>query len=642
MSLRSELITKFEAVPKNQKHSLVARFVPSERERGRLIELTRDFGRGDLVRNQGYEEFNHKSLMDVTNRDRKVFNNYVPPKSSDPDEAWKANTMRPISRNKVISIAAHITSSLLFPQIFAQNEGDDEDKAASMVMRDLSLWSNEQSDYAEKFVKGVVKALVDPAMIMYEGYAEVTRKIKEIQANGEWTEKEILDELYSGFQNMLVPVEELYIGNVYESDIQKQPFLIWRRVITYEEAKVKYQDSPNFSFVDSGLKFFYSDASDGFYEMHDDSLEDGLVEELIYFNRYSDLELPLLNGIPMSDPDRPLQRTDKKLPFAKTGYEYFGGTDFFYYKSLVDKLSSDQEVIDTLYNMIIDASFLQVMPPSVMMGDDELDSAVVVPGGVTALSEDSKFQTIDTKNNLNAGLVVMQKVEASVSESSTAPLQAGQDTGGTPATAFEISRQESNAKTVLGLFGKMIAQWVEEFGRLRCNTILQHMTVAQSSEVVGDASRLRFRKFLLPASEAAPGPTKKIEFDMDTPDTEEGVMEMSFALMEEEVKKGVTIAKVNPELFRRNKFLFKVKADFMPAQSEAVKKSLNLEAYDRAVQNPLLDQEKVTADFLIESYRPGESDKYMKKAGPEAQQIQGGNSNMTSQILNKSEAKATA
>ena len=643
MSLRKDVLAAFEAIPAKERATLPQpQFEPDERQKARLIEFARGMDTADTIRHQSYEEFNHLSLMQVTNRDRKKFNNYIPAQSQDPDEAWKANTMRPVSRNKVISIAAHTTSSLLFPQVFAQNGNDDEDKDAALVMRDLTLWANEQSDYAEKFVKGTVKALVDPAMIMFEGYANVSRKVKEIQADGSWTEKTIVDDLYSGFQNTLIPVEELYITNIYESNIQKQPEIYWRRIITFDEAYAKYKDSPQWNYVQPGIKYFYAGDEDGFYELYDESISEGMVEEVIAFNRTADLQVPLINGMPMTDVDRPIQRDDKMYPFAKTGYEYFGGTDFFYYKSLVDKLSSDQKVIDTLYNIVLDASFLQVMPPSIVMGDDELSSSVVIPGGVTTLDENSKFQQVDMKSNLNAGLAVMQKVEASLSESSTAPLQAGQGSEGTPATAFEISRQEANAKTVLGLFGKMIVSWVEDFGLLRSNTILQHMTVAESVEIVGGETRLRFRNFLVPAGEEGQK-AKKIEFALDVPEDEEEALAMSFDLLEQQAKKGVTISRVNPAAFRRRKYLFKVKADFMPAQSEVVKKALNLEAYDRAIKNPIADQTEVTKEFLFESYRPGESDRFIVKQPPAPQNGSqpnlAGNSNLTSQIINKAEAK---
>ena len=639
MSLQTHLITAFDSKSRQEKQNLISNYNPADVVKERLADLRRDYGRADIVRNGTYEEFNFLSLMDVVNRDRRAFNNHIDSPSNDPDDAWHANTVRPITRNKVISIAAHITASLMFPQVFAQNSRDDEDKASAQVMRDLNNWAANNSDYAHMFVKAVVKALVDPAAILYEGYAEVSRKIKEIQEDGSWTEKEVLDEVYSGFQNLLIPIEEFYIANAYESELQKQPFLIWRRVIDYTEARSKYQHLPEFKHVQPGVKVFYSDEQRGFYEMYDESLAGDLVEELVYFNRSADLELRVVNGVLMDDPDRPIQRKDKRYPFAHMGYEFFGGTDFFYFKSLVDKMSSDQDVIDTLYNMIIDGTFLQIMPPAVVMGDEEIDSSVIAPGMITTLTEESKFQTIDTNNNLNAGLTVLSKVEASLSESSTDPRQSGQRDGTTPPTAFEVARLEANAKTVLGLFGKMISKFVEDFGNLRLSTILQHMTVADGVETLGDTNRLAFRTFLLPVGEGEAGKSKKIVFDETTPTSKEDRRSQGLRLLEEEDRKQMEIVRVNPDLFRRRKYLFKVKADFMPEQSDAVKKALSLEAYDRLIQNPIVDPKAVTADFLIDSYRPGEAEKYLRKVQPQAeQQAKPGNSNISSQILNQAQA----
>ena len=638
MSIESHILTSFKAKSSFEQRKLVSNYNPDEVVKTRLAELRRDYGRADLVRNGTYEEFNFLSLMDVVNRDRRAFNNHIDSPSNDPDDSWHANTVRPITRNKVISIAAHITASLMFPQVFAQNDRDEEDKCAALVMRDLNQWAADNSDYSHAFIKAVVKALVDPAAIMFEGYSEVTRRIKEIQADGSWTEKEILDEVYSGFQNLIIPAEEFYIANIYESEMQKQPFLIWRRVIDFSEAAAKYGDSPSFKYVQPGVKVFYSDERRGFYEMYDENIAGELVEELTYYNRNADLELREVNGVLMDDPDRPLQRKDKKYPFSKMGYEFFGGTDFFYYKSLVDKMSSDQDVIDTLYNMIIDGTYLQIMPPAVIMGDEEIDSSVIAPGMITTLTEESKFQTIDTNNNLNAGLTVLAKVESSLSESSTDPRQSGQRDGTTPPTAFEVARLESNAKTVLGLFGKMIAKFVEDFGNLRVSTILQYMTVAEGVETLGDLNRLKFRTFLMPVGEGESGKTKKIVFDETTPTSGEARRSAGFKLLEEEDRKKMSIVRVNPELFRRAKYMYKVKADFMPEQSDAVKKALSLEAYDRLIQNPIVDPKTVTADFLIDSYRPGEADKYLKQQPMAQGEAKPGNSNMSSQILNQAQA----
>jgi len=64
---------------------------------------------------------------------------------------------------------------------------------------------------------------------------------------------------------------------VYESDVQKQPFLIWRKVIDYSQAKAKYGHLKPFKFVRPGVKTFYAEEEEGFYEMYDDQLSEHYV-----------------------------------------------------------------------------------------------------------------------------------------------------------------------------------------------------------------------------------------------------------------------------------------------------------------------------------------------------------------------------
>ena len=594
----------------------VAMYDPDARTRERLQDIKREYQIADTIRNNGYEEFNGKSLIEQQDKNQKSFNNFIGQGSDNPDEDWHANTRRPVTRNKVISIAAHITSAIIEPKVFAQNENDEEDEDAANTMEDIMKWSLEQSDYPRKFVNAVIAALVNPGVFIYEGFADVKRKIKEITSKGTWTDKEVQDEVFSGFQNLLVPLDELYIGDVYEPDVQKQPFMIWRRVIDYTNAKIKYEGNEKFKkYVRPGLRVFYDDANDTFYESYDDNLEGRLVEEIIYYNRYADLELRLVNGVMMDDPDRPLQRKDKCYPFAFSGYEPYDEGRFFYRKSLVEKMESDQDVIDRLYNMVLDGTFLSIMPPLVTLGEDEISTDVIMPGRITSMGADNVVQPINIGANLNAGMAALEKVESSLSESSQDPLQSGQAMRGSQ-TAFEIARLEENARKMLGLFGKMIAFLVKDFGQLRLVTIVQHLTVGDAIQTQGKVNTLKFRKILISDSMAdGKKVTKRIEFDNEDVDEYELLDREEYpdGNKKKAPNENLRIIKVNPKLFRQLKYLVKIEPDFETMTSTNAKKALNIEAYDRLIQNPMAEQEAVLRDFLLGNYKKGEEDKYIKK-----------------------------
>jgi hypothetical protein len=243
-----------------------------------------------------------------------------------------------------------------------------------------------------------------------------------------------------------------------------------------------------------------------------------------------------------------------------------------------------------------------------------------------ANNPNASFQTIATNNNLSAGYNLLAKVEGSISESSADPLMGGQVPGGTQ-TAFEISRVEQQARTILGLFGKMIIQMVRDWGTLRMSDIVQFLTVGEVSDVIAPDAMLKFRQFLLPDKNIE-GKTRsrKIEFDMSLPEegTEEGMMEVSQNLVSQEEDMGdeVRIYKVNPTLFRDMKFKVVVSPEAIVPKSDAVQKALMLEEYGMAIANPLVDAASVTRDLLLGAFdkTKNDPDKYMKQAGAQAPQ----------------------
>ena len=600
----------------------------SKPEAARTYQVQSDYQQGKLIQSKTYREFNDRSIIEEINVNQKAFNSYVPPRSEDPDDAWRAQTVRPVTRNKLISIAAHITSVILYPSAFAQNDRDEEDKEAAIVMRDLMEWTIDNSNYKRSFIQAVISALVDPAVILEAGFYKVMRTVrtkafeKNEDGSPKYDKKQILDEVLSGFKAYVVPCQDLLIANIYEPDIQRQRFLIKDRYIDFNEAMQIYGGSKNFKFVKPGTVCVFDDYTKTFYDVYDEESKKYLVKETVYYNRTEDLCLPFVNGIIMSDPDCPIDRDDKLYPFAKSGYEPLNNGQFFYYKSAANKLGSDQEIIDALYNMVIDGSFMALMPPMALYGSEEITSGVMIPGSVTAFRDpNTKMENIGPRSDLRGGLEAIGLVERSMSESSQDSSRSGVPNGaGGSMTAREYLGLERNAQIALGLFKHMIGFLIEDFGTLLMGDILQHMTIPQISELTSDLS---YKSFILPGKIMdGKTVTKKIQFTGDYLGKKEfsgeELEDESWKILEQEGGPDAEqkIARVNPVVFRTLKYKIKVGVDELTPKSKTLEKALNLEAYDRAIQNPLVNQEVVTKDLLFESYFPGKSDKFMKKVAP--------------------------
>lgn len=633
----------------------ISSYNPNKAVKEVTSRVIRDMQTGRRNLTTPFTEFNDRSVIDEINQNQRNFNSYVPPRSEDPEDAWRAQTVRPVTRNKLISIAAHVTAQILYPNAFAQNKNDEEDRDAALVMRDLIEWVIDNSNYSRKFLQAVIAALTDPVTVMKQEYCEVMRQVKEMQDDGSYTMKEIIDTILSGFVFNLVQANEFYIANVYEPDLQKQRFVATRKLIDYEEARLRYGKHSNWKYVRPGVRTVFDDTTRTFYDQHDEDLRDYLVEEVVYENRADDLKITFISGIIMCDPDYANPRKDKMYGYSKTGYEFLNNGQFFYYKSAANKLASDQDLIDTMYNMVMDGTFLSLMPPMALYGTEEVNSSVTVPGMVTSFKDpNTKLENIGPRSDIRAGLESIALIEKSMSESSQDNMRQGMAESG-ERTAYEVSQLEKNARIALGLFGKMIGFFVEDIGNLLVGDIIQHLTVADMAEVTSPGQRMKFKSFLLPDKiDGGKKITKKIKFTDEYYGQEnlskEQFLDNSFKIMDEEggFDSNTKIYKVNPELFRELKFKIVIAPDLLEPKNKNLEKALNLEAYDRLIQNPILDQGAVTRDFLLEVYKPGESDKYMKQAQPipGAQGMDGGkavaantpnkqkgvNTNMVSQI----------
>lgn len=576
-------------------------------------------------------EFNDLSLIARDQYDQMLFNTYQPNNGEawegEPQKAWRSRAMRPVVRNKIMSIAAHATARLIFPKVFAFNKSSDEQQEAAKVMEDLMEWSGDQSNYSHTALMRVITALSSPASIGYTEYGEVMRTVKTEKVNGKWVEKRVRDEAYPCFMDAVVPVDQFYIQNVYEPDVQKQGFVIWRKVYSFSEAQSKYNGVfENFKYVRPGVQTIYDDANRTFYYVYDPNMRSEDIEEIVYWNKNLDLKIIMVNGVMMTECDNPNPRQDKLYPFDKFGYEPINNR-FFYYKSLAFKLQHDSEIVNTLYQMVVDGTYLSIFKPMINRGGEIIASDVIVPGAVTTFSDpNANLEAINVGSDLKSGLETLSVVEKSINESSQEPFQQGvAESSGT--TAYEISRLEKNANTVLGLFLQMIAKHVKDFGKLRMGDILQYMTVPEVIDITDNAP-LVYKTFFL-RSKNASSKNRKIEFDSELPDefTDDEYLSKSYDVLDESKKKSMEIAKVNPSKFRELQYMVTVSPDVMNPRSEDLERALSLETFDRMIAQPMVFDPMETGKILLNATKvtSKEPDKYLVKP---QQAMQGGVPNM--------------
>ena len=607
----------------NQFQPNISAYQPSEEE-AKVKAMIRDcFVWSDIIMRKPRREWNDMSTLDRMTYDQMAFNIYQPNNGQayegDPANSWKSNAVRPIVRNKVMSIAAHATARLLFPKVFAYNEQSEEQEDAATAMRDLIEWASQQNDYARNTMYAVINALVNPLSIMHVEYGEAYRTIKTEKVNGKWQTKDILDEERSGFKMTPVPVDELYVADFYQENIQLQQYLIWRRVQTYEAMAAKYSHHPNFQYVRPGVQVIYNDANTTFYDVYDSNLRQSLCEEILFYSKPLDLFIPMVNGVLVADYDNPNPRLDKQYPFIAFGYENFDEGRALYKKSLAFKMQPDADIINTLYPMIIDGTYLNIMPPMIITGEEEIGADVVIPGVATTLiNPESSVTPLRVAQDVRQGMETLFKVEESINQSSQEPIQGGASQKGTN-TAYEISKIEQNAQTVLGLFVNMIGSYVKQYGKLVISDIIQYLTIPEVDKII-DNGELIYKTFIVHDRKTDDGKkTRKIDFDLNvkTEVSDEEELAMSYDILEQQ--KDGELYKVNPKLFREFKYMATVSPDVLSPMSDDLERAFGLEIFDKSIAAAQVgvpvDMEEVFKDFVLANYPKSKNDikKYIKE-----------------------------
>lgn len=612
----------------DKKNDAPSLYKPSKEVRDFTGFVKQDYQSGWDNLHTPFEELNDMTVIDRMNLDQRTWNSYTEEGSNDPDEAWRWRGIRPITRSKILSIAAHSTAQIMIPEIFAQNDEDEEDKMLANVMRWMMKWNIKESNYEQSFLFAVIGALVNPVTFLQADYFEIMQTIKERGDNGEITEAEVLDEVMSGLQMNVLGADEVMVTNAYEFNHQKQKAVIRTRYIEYDDAKALYGGHEDFEVVSPGQETIFDAETGLFYDQFDEDLPT-LVKETTYYNRREDTQVAFIGGVYLGDSNvdaNPMKHRDNrnapKYPQAKTGYEPIDTKKFYYYKSAVNKLAHDQQLVDRMWQMRMDGTFLETMPPQALFGDGHVDSSVFFPGKVTSFGQDDKMEAIKTGGNLNATDSAIADIERSMAQSSISDVQSASGPS-QQGTAFVFSQLQQNANTELGLFGKMLAPFVLDVGGLMMDNILQHQTIAEVEEITGGNTRLKFRTFLVPdEKDGGKKVTRKIRFSeelMGRPMTDKQVKKRERALRNESDKIGDTrIYDVNPEKFQMLKYKLSINPDNMLPKNKAFEKVMNLEAYDRMIVDPVIgtDPEAMTAvtrDFLVSTFAEGDADKYLPK-----------------------------
>ena len=631
-------------------------YSPPEEIKKLFARVQDDYNRAWRLQHRPFDEFDGYSLLQRAKLDQQTFGAYVGIVQG-ANKQWKWRGRKNTARNKVIGILAHVISGMLYPFCYSYDDQDQEDTLTAEVMRIQIEHHLKKADYEIKFLFMMTSALVNPAVLAEVEYVEAIQKIKLKDENGKWKVEEAVDELLSGINLNIVPIDQLLLADFYTFDIQRQPNILRIKRIAWDEAREIYagkyfiDGKDQFDLVEKGKTrvLLAGQEHQTLYDINWTEADANYVQIITAYYRPEDLEVDFVGGVYMGEYDEkdpkqiyncnPFKHRrmsmigDKWMsipvyPFAKSGFEPLDPAGrFAYYKSACFKEFWDDAAQNRMHQLAFDGTYLDVFKPTFLSGVAKVDSTVIVPGATIGLPLGSTVTPYALSPNLAAAMNMMRTEQDDLSESTQDKIQSGVTQQGV--TAYAVSKAEQAAQVILGVLGTNVAQLVKDIGELYMDDIIMHTTVGEIDATVPESLNMKFKKIIVKGKDAGKDVTNKIEFTTDMiGKSREDIDKLEWAMFEDAggLASSQRNFKVNPYKFARQQYSVYIDPSVIISRSMGTDQMRKERAFNMMLNPmvaPYVNMEAAVDKFILQEYSDGDPDELKSKNPPQQGQPQG-------------------
>lgn len=617
-----------------------------------------------MLQHRPFDYFDGVSLLQRTRMDQRTFGAFVGADYVPAERKWKWRGRKNTARNKLLAIAAQMIAGILFPTVMAYDDQQNDQAMLARVMRVQVEHHLKRAKYEMQFLFGLLSALVCPAVFLQVEWVEAMQKVKVRMMDGSIDVQDAIDEVISGLQLNIRPVDEILLADFYTRDMQRQPYIVDIQRISWDEARKRYagqcfQVDPEtdekkdlFDFVQAGKTRVVVATTERqvLYDIEWTEADRDFVQVLTFKYRPEDLEVVWVGGVFMGFEGANKQELYANNCFkhrrmalvfdslgnpqwgsvpiyniAKSGFEPadpYGR--FAYYKSAAFKAYWEDDGINEAYRMMIDGGKLDVYKPVLISGIAKVNGQVIAPHAVSTMPADGKMTAYSLGPNLAAAMQILQQNQSDLQDSTLQSILTGQL--GARQSALAVNAAIQNAKTMLGNFGLLIGDLCTQIGDLTVDCIVEHATVGMLDTSVPGALGMKYKTYLAQTKERGKTVTHRIVFTdqyFGKKMTPAQIRKREWELYENynRDKKDTTyVWEINPYAMVRMRYQTFVDADQMLTRSVGGDKQSKAEAFNMLTDPrvaPFVDLEAVANDFVIDEYGGNDPDRYKNKTSGE-------------------------
>ncbi len=486
-------------------------FKPSFDEQKDIDRVAKDYITCRNVMQKSYNQFNGRTLTDCIDDWEKRWNGWLPMAPFLNQD--RSNMFLNITRNIVVGFVSKVGLKMPEPKILAVNKQSGlESSQMAKALEDLNDYSNNEENASAKFTESVLEAAIKGTVIKYEGYLKYEQETElpvefDAETGKVKTEKEIRT-LFDNCYQENVYLQDFCISNPYQPEIQKQPFLIWKKIQMYDEVERELGHYPNWKYIVRGNYSINSEIQTFYSNQEVTELAANQVEVLRYYNKRKNKHIILVNGIPLYRGVIPFK--DGDYPFAKGWHEPFN-VNFFWGSSLVQKVMGDQDLINTLWNMMVDKTYGSLQPFGLSSDlDDLVEDTVLEPNKIRKVGDINNWK-FETLPGINSGEESMlQSALNFIKENSGAEggMGASSPRGG-KVTMRQAMLKQQDAETKLGFTSNYLEDFERDRTLLRLHHILQFYSIPKVETITDkkgkDIEKFFYRDVVLPKTKLVDG-----------------------------------------------------------------------------------------------------------------------------------------
>ena len=427
-----------------------------------------------------HDEFDGMDYVTRYEDEERVANSFIPPKKNKSDTNFISGTIR----HKLMALLSAINALNLEPDDSAYNKDDTQINELGNAINVVRDKANELDNDEEKKVIRQMELLKHGSVFVEDTWKVEWRKEKTLnkkftgQVDGiTWKTK--LEKIYENPCRTVLDGRSVYLGDITQPFINKQPFLFTVDDIPYEEAKAIYGDWEMWKYISKTAKRFSTtgNANSGmaYNNWRLTDVRENRVEVVKYQDKFSNEFQVILNGVPMLPIGFPMPWKHGEYNITQQNLEHIH-PHFAYGRSFVSRLKVQAALLDETLRLALLKVQKSFMPPRVNNTGRVVSKNVFMPGSITMGLNADQLKVLSEKDGeglLRGEQEMIKMLSENIDQNSVNPTFAEQKTAGNP-TATEILELQRQAKMVLGLTVFSMAMMEKKLGILRRDILLEN------------------------------------------------------------------------------------------------------------------------------------------------------------------------